>query len=143
MSKKQKGLLALAGVLAALLLAFGMGLQVRKEDPVTGGKFYAIGFEDEFGDLGDWIKLGKNIFQAVETLTASESDAKKISELVQSKLKSDYRHNEKKTVLRKAIASFVKEHVLPLCGGNDMDERYLAYKTISRALFDKELKLED
>lgn len=126
-----------------LLLAFGMGLPVRKEDPVTGGKFYAIGFEDEFGDLGDWIKLGKNIFQAVETLTASESDAKKISELVQSKLKSDYRHNEKKTVLRKAIASFVKEHVLPLCGGNDMDERYLAYKTISRALFDKELKLED
>lgn len=126
-----------------LLLAFGMGLPVRKEDPVTGGKFYAIGFEDEFGDLGDWIKLGKNISQAVETLTASESDAKKISELVQSKLKSDYRHNEKKTVLRKAIASFVKEHVLPLCGGNDMDERYLAYKTISRALFDKELKLED
>lgn len=126
-----------------LLLAFGMGLPVRKEDPVTGGKFYAIGFEDEFGDMGDWIKLGKNIFQAVETLTASEADAKKITELVQSKLKSDYRHNEKKTVLRKSIASFVKEQVLPLCGGNDMDDRYQNYKSISRGLFDKELKLED
>lgn len=126
-----------------LLLAFGMGLPVRKEDPVTGGKFYAIGFEDEFGDMGDWIKLGKNIFQAVETLTASEADAKKITELVQSKLKSDYRHNEKKTALRKAIATFVKEQVLPLCGGNDMDDRYQNYKSISRGLFDKELKLED
>lgn len=126
-----------------LLLAFGMGLPVRKEDPVTGGKFYAIGFEDEFGDMGDWIKLGKNIFQAVETLTASEPDAKKITELVQSKLKSDYRHNEKKTALRKAIASFVKEQVLPLCGGNDMDERYLNYKGIAKGLFDKELKSED
>ena len=93
--------------------------------------------------MGDWIKLGKNIFQAVETLTASEADAKKITELVQSKLKSDYRHNEKKTVLRKSIASFVKEQVLPLCGGNDMDDRYQNYKSISRGLFDKELKLED
>lgn len=130
-------------LIPTLLLAFGMGLPVRKEDPVTGGKFYAIGFEDEFGDMGDWIKLGKNIFQAVETLTASEPDAKKITELVQSKLKSDYRHNEKKTALRKAIASFVKEQVLPLCGGNDMDERYLNYKGIAKGLFDKELKLED
>lgn len=130
-------------LIPTLLLAFGMGLPVRKEDPVTGGKFYAIGFEDEFGDMGDWIKLGKNIFQAVETLTASEADAKKITELVQSKLKSDYRHNEKKTVLRKSIASFVKEQVLPLCGGNDMDDRYQNYKSISRGLFDKELKLED
>ena len=130
-------------LIPTLLLAFGMSLPVRKEDPVTGGKFYAIGFEDEFGDMGDWIKLGKNIFQAVETLTASEADAKKITELVQSKLKSDYRHNEKKTVLRKSIASFVKEQVLPLCGGNDMDDRYQNYKSISRGLFDKELKLED
>lgn len=125
-----------------LILAFGMGLPVKKEDPSTGNTFNAIGFQDEFGDYGDWIPIGKTIIQALDILATKDKEAEKITRLVEKTLKQ-YVHNEKKAILKKEIVVFLKEQILPLCNGNDMDPLYVGHKAVATQLFNSILKIEE
>ena len=122
-----------------LILAYSMGLPVDKEDPVTGETFKAIGFQDELGLIGNWVKLGKNIMQGVELLSADDLGHAKVANLVNDILKSEYVSNEKKKVLKKAIAELINNHLLPLCGNNDMNETFIRYKDAAIKLIQNEL----
>ncbi len=115
-------------LIPTMILAFAMELPINKENPTTGETFKAIGFPDELGMMGNWINLGKNVMQAVDQLAIDDAGIAKVTGLVDGKLNKDYMHNEKKAVLKKAIADLVNEQILPLCGNNDLDQQFVAYK---------------
>ncbi|MDR0507909.1 MAG: tubulin-like doman-containing protein [Dysgonamonadaceae bacterium] len=122
-----------------ILLAYGMNLVIDKTNPTTGKIFKAIGFPDDFGDLGDWLDLGKTVFEAVEKLAANDRDMEKTTKLVEDKLQTDYIHNAMKKELQQSIADVVKTLVLPLCGNNDLDPRYVQYKAEAVKIFKTKL----
>lgn len=126
-----------------VILGYAMGAFEDKKDPVTGSTYKAIGFEDEFGDKGDWILCGKNILASVEVLSAKDKEAAKVIQYIEGGLKANYIHLEKKKELRQAVIKVIKEQVLPLCGNNDLDERYLAYKAIAKELLDTRLVISE
>ena len=126
-------------LIPTILLAYGMGLVVDKINPTTGKIFKAIGFPDDFGDLGDWLDLGKTVFEAVKKLAANDKDMEKVTKLVEDKLQKDYIHNDKKKELQKGIADIVKTQILPLCGNNDLDPRYVQYKAEAVKIFKTKL----
>jgi hypothetical protein len=122
-----------------VILAFAMGLVIDKTNPTTGETFKAVGFPDDFGDLGDWLNLGKDVFQAVKKLAAVDKDMEKVTKLVESTLSANYIHNEKKAELKKSIGELIKTQVLQLCGGNDLDPRYVKYKQQAVVIFNTKL----
>lgn len=110
------------------MLAFAMELPVEKTNPTTGETFKAIGFEDALGKIGDWVNLGKNVFQAIDKLIVSDSNMSRITDLVENKLRTEYLHNEKKAELKAKINDLLDNEILSLCGNNDLDPKYAAYK---------------
>jgi hypothetical protein len=122
------------------ILAFAMGLPVVKTNPVSGETFNAIGVEDELGMVGNWINLGKNVIHAVDKLSINDSDADKITNIVETKLKTDYLHNAKKAELKKAITELLQNQILPLCGNNDLDTQYKNYKELAINIVQTTLK---
>ncbi len=125
-----------------IIMAYAMGLFEDKEDPVTGKIHKAIGFEDDFGDKGDWILCGKNIFESITILSKNGKDSAKVANCVENKLKKEYVHNEKKEALKKAIVQVIKDQVLPLCGGNDLDATYVEFKAVAKEIFETKLSIE-
>lgn len=126
-----------------VILGYGMGLFEDKQDPTTGATYKGIGFEDEFGDKGDWILCGKNILDSVRILSRMDkAKSEKVVNEVEAKLRKCYVHNDNKTALKQAIVKVIKEQVLPLCGNNDLDPQYALYKAESKKLFDTKLKIE-
>lgn len=111
-----------------VLLAFAMGIVVDKTNPTTGVTMKAVGFEDEFGDIGNWVMLGKNVILSVESLAKNDLNASKIKELVQSTLSSGYIHNDDKANLKKSLGAVLRNDILPACKGNDLDPIYVEYK---------------
>jgi hypothetical protein len=127
-------------LIPTIILAYSMGLVIDKTNPTTGETFKAIGFPDDFGDLGDWLNLGKNPFDSVKKLSTNDSDIDKVSNLVEETVRTQYIHNEKKAELKKTIATFIKTQILPLCGNNDLDEQYKLYKEQATKIFNTKLK---
>lgn len=122
------------------LLAFAMGLVIDKTDPSTGAAFKAIGFEDELGIISRWVNLGKNVKQAVGKLAINDKERADIEFLIESKLKTDYLHNEKKAELKKSIATLLNTELLALCGNNDLDKEYIEFKDAAIKIIQQELK---
>ena len=118
-------------IIPKVLLAFAMGIVVDKTNPVTGLTQKAIGFEDRFGNIGNWVMLGNNVIQAVEKLVVSEVEAGKIAALVDEKLKTDYVHIDNIKALTRAIGTILQEDILPACKGNDLDPVYKKYNQIA------------
>jgi hypothetical protein len=126
-------------LIPVVLLAFGMDLPVDKTNPVTGETFKAVGFTDEFGMTGNWVNLGKNVFQAVKNLAISDADSAKIENLVGEKLRTDYLHNERKATLKKSISQLVNTQILALCGNNDLDAQFNLYKSAAAKIMQTKL----
>ncbi|PXV65009.1 tubulin-like protein [Dysgonomonas alginatilytica] len=121
------------------ILAFAMDLTVEKTDPTTGETFRAIGFADELGMVGDWVHMGKHVLQAVDKLSVSDSNMSRVSALVETKLNTDYLHNEKKVELKKKIADLLNNDVLVLCGNNDLDAQFVTFKNAAIAIIQTKL----
>jgi len=126
-------------LIPVMILSYAMNLLTDKQNPTTGETFKAIGFPDELGMIGNWVNLGKNLVQSVERLATNELAIGKISALVEEKLKTDYLHNDKKAVLKKAVAELVNNHILPLFGNNDLDKKFILYKNAAIRLVQNEL----
>lgn len=127
------------GLVPISILAFAMGLPIDKTDPSTGETFKAIGFVDELGIIGDWVNMGKNIFQSVDKLATSDANISRISNLVEDKLRTDYRHNDKKSELKKGIADLLNTHILSLCGNNDLDPQFKQFKSAALNIIQTQL----
>ena len=124
-----------------VMLAYAMALFVPKSDPTTGEHFDAINFPDDYGD-DNWVKSGKNILHTIDLLSENYGLSQRVVKLVDTKLKSEYRSNEQKAVLRKALVAVIKEKILPCpaCENNEFSPVYAKYKTLSREIFENELK---
>lgn len=110
-----------------VLLAYAMGIVTDKTEQATGKSFKVIGFADIFGNISNWMDLGKNILQSVETLATKDADAQKVTNLVNEKLRSEYMHIDKKDSLKKELGRIVNCEVLPLCGNDDLNPVYKDY----------------
>ncbi|MCI1647157.1 MAG: tubulin-like doman-containing protein [Bacteroides sp.] len=124
-----------------VMLAYAMALFVPKSDPTTGEHFDAINFPDDFGD-DNWVKSGKNILHTIDVLSENYELAQQVMKLVDTNLKNQYRSNEQKVTLRKALVVVVKEKILPCpaCENNEFSPVYAKYKALSREIFENELK---
>ena len=124
-----------------VILGYGMGLFEEKSDPTTGERFHAINIPDEFGD-SNWMRVGKNIIHTIEYLSEHVALGKQVMNLVENKLKREYRSNDQKVALRQSILQVVKTQILPhpVCENNEFSPVYQRYKAIARKLFENELK---
>lgn len=132
-SQKKKELIPTA------LLAYAMGIVVDKTDPTTGTSFKAIGFADAFGRISNWLNLGKDITQTVDLLATKDVEAKTVTTLVNDKLRTEYLHIDKKNALKIELGGVVNDHVLPLCGSDDLNPVYKEYLNAALKLVDTKL----
>jgi hypothetical protein len=126
-------------LMSIALLAYAMKLPADKTDPTTGATFKAIEFVNEYGLAGEFVNIGRNILQAAGKLAVSDRDSARVTELVESKLKSDYLHNTQKAELKKSLSDLLNTQVLPLCKNNDMDPVFVEYRNAAIKIMQNEL----
>lgn len=128
-------------VTPSVMLGYAMGLFEEKSDPTTGERFHAVGFPDEFGDI-NWERLGKNIIHTLDRLSENFGLSKRIMDLVERKLKQEYRSNDQKVALRQSLLNVLKTQILPhpVCENNEFSPVYQQYKAIAKKIFENELK---
>ena len=128
-------------VTSSVMLGYAMGLFEEKSDPTTGEHFHAVGFPDEFGDI-NWMRLGKNIIHTLDRLSENFGLSKGIMDLVERKLKQEYRSNDQKVALRQSLLNVLKTQILPhpVCENNEFSPVYQQYKAIAKKIFENELK---
>lgn len=114
-------------LIPTVLLAFAMNITTDKNDPTTGITQKAVGFEDDFGNIGNWVMLGKNCVQAVNNLAIDEQNAEKIETLVRQKL-GECIHINQKDAIKKSLGNILQTDVLPACKNNDLDPTYKKYR---------------
>lgn len=123
---------------APILLGYAMGLFVEQTDPSTGEHFDAVPFPTPLG-YDKYQRVGKNILHSLDVLCQDYSLAEKIRARIDEKLK-DYRTNEKKQELTKALGGVLQKMILPLCGNNSFSEEFQKFEAITAEILSNELK---
>lgn len=129
-------------LIPVVLLAYAMGIVVDKTDPTTGMTFKAIGFADAFGQISNWLNLGKDITQTVDFLATKDVEAKKVTALVNDTMHAKYLHIDKKNELKTGLGSVVNNQVLALCGGDDLNPVYKEYLNAALKLVETKLAVQ-
>lgn len=129
-------------LIPTVLMAYAMGIVTDKTEQSTGMSFKAIGFADVFGNISNWLNLGKNILQTVDVLATKDADAQKVIALVNDKFTNEYLHVAKKEELKMALGKTVNNEVLPLCGGDDLNPQYKEYLAAALKLVETKLTVQ-
>lgn len=129
-------------LIPTVLMAYAMGIVTDKTEQSTGISFKAIGFADVFGNISNWLNLGKNILQTVDVLATKDADAQKVIALVNDKFTKEYLHVAKKEELKMALGKTVNNEVLPLCGGDDLNPQYKEYLNAALKIVETKLTVQ-
>lgn len=127
--------------LDTLLLALGMGLIAKVQDPSTQRVYMAAKLPNKYGDE-DYIEMGGNSYKDVlEKVKSDLPLTLKIKESVDKKLKEEYRSNDSKSALRDNINKTLKEFILMSFDGNPLDPEYKLVQMARNEIFDDQLQL--
>ena len=122
-----------------LIKAFAMGLIIKRENPDTGEKYFALELKDQDG-FTSYLNIGKDIVQALSFLSSRQKDADTLMKQVDKVISEKYIHNNDKADLKTAIVSLLNTQVLPLFNNNDQNMEYQRFLLDAKNIIRTELK---
>lgn len=125
-----------------LMLAYILGLVQQKENPQTGAHFDAIGIPNaNLGDI-EWKEMGKDFADSWDALGRDFALAEALQALVKKELTTKARSNEQKAELRKVLAQFIQDKILPssLCENNTFNPNYAKFRNLATDIAQNELR---
>ncbi len=132
-------------LMPVVLLAYAIGgIIVEREDVETGEKYMAFaGEKNRMGRVSRWINVGDDMIATLNELsrTTRAMDAAALRKAVEEEMNANYKHIEKKEELMKKMGNVLDNILLPLVGGNDNNQEFVAFNAAAEKLCDNDLKL--
>ena len=129
-----------------ILLAYSIeGIVVEREDVETGEKTKAFaGEKNKMGRISRWITIGDNMLETLKDLSklTRAMDASILRKRVLEEMNTNYKHREKKDQLMLKMGETLDNVLLPLVGGNENNQMFIAFNTAAEKLCDNDLKIE-